>query len=53
MRELTSVELQAVAGGISARPPRPARHPLLRAIIRIVLRLLHPKKPSPRDLIAA
>jgi hypothetical protein len=40
MRDLTSVELQAVSGGLMAPPPRP-RHPLLRLVVAIILHLLH------------
>jgi hypothetical protein len=48
MRELTSVELQAVSGGRVAPAPRP-RHPLLALVVAIVVRLLRGGgRPAPR-----
>jgi len=47
MRELTTVELHAVSGGLMTKPPSPHGHRLLRLIVRLVLVLLHHGKPGP------
>jgi hypothetical protein len=56
MRELTSLELAAVSGGLQmAPPPRPAPgpgNPLLRLIIRIILEALH-IRPAPPPVMQA
>jgi len=46
MRELTATELQAVSGGLMRPAPRP-RHPLLRLVVAIVVRLLRGRHPAP------
>jgi len=49
MRDLTPVELQAVAGGIQAMPgPRQPviRHPLLRLLVALVFGRRTPTRPT-------
>jgi hypothetical protein len=51
MRELTSVELQAVSGGAIAPTPRP-RHPILALVVAILVRLLRGGRPAPEPMRA-
>lgn len=44
MRDLTSVELQAVAGGLARPTPRP-RHRLLRLVVAVIVHLLRRREP--------
>jgi hypothetical protein len=45
MRELTSLEMKAVSGGLYQ--PRPiGRHPLARLIVGLILFILHRKRPT-------
>lgn len=49
MRELTSLEIQAVSGGLQAVPapaPRPG-NPFVRLIIGIILAALHIRRAPP------
>jgi hypothetical protein len=50
MRELTSLEMKAVSGGLMAPPPT-RRHPLLRLLVGLILLALHFRKPTPEKLI--
>jgi len=45
MRELTSLEMKAVSGGVVGIRPI-GRHPLLRLIAAIIIRALHLRKPE-------
>ena len=48
MRELTSLEIQAVSGGVMA-PPRPVPgpgNPAVRLIVRLILAILHLGRPT-------
>jgi hypothetical protein len=46
MRELSSLELQAVSGGLIQPLPRP-RHPLLVLVVAILVRALRGGRPAP------
>jgi len=50
MRELTSLEMKAVSGGVMARRPI-GRHPLARLIVGVILFILHHKRPTPEKEI--
>jgi len=48
MRELTTLELKAVAGGAMAPPVQRRRHPLLRLIVGLIILALRRKQPNPK-----
>jgi hypothetical protein len=50
MRDLTSLEMKAVSGGL-AQPKPIGRHPLLRLLVGLILLALHFRKPTPEKLI--
>jgi hypothetical protein len=47
MRELTSLEIRAVSGGVMAPAPRPVPgNPAVRLIVRLILAILHLGRPT-------
>jgi len=53
VQELTTAELDIVAGGLAPRPaPRPTGGNLLEEVIADILRIVEPKQPAQRKALS-